>query len=193
MKAAGPSQSWAQRLRVEYITLKSLTPVLSTALSAGLSSAMQPSRTSTRSPANLQTTIQASHIYNKEKKYSSEQAALVWLFHWQFLPQLVKELLWLEFPLPVQLHQIVMTIAGEGPKCAHTSMCCETQLMCRRPERKVLLKVCMFISVLLYLLTESGWSYVTALFYRWIMFGFSCRSRVKLLLVKTTFPDFLVL
>lgn len=53
MKAAGPSQSWAQRLRVEYITLKSLTPVLSTALSAGLSSAMQPSRTSTRSPANL--------------------------------------------------------------------------------------------------------------------------------------------
>lgn len=53
MKAAGPSQSWAQRLRVEYITLKSLTPALSTALSAGLSSAMQPSRTSTRSPTNL--------------------------------------------------------------------------------------------------------------------------------------------
>lgn len=141
MKAAGPSQSWAQRLRVEYITLKSLTPVLSTALSAGLSSAMQPSRTSTRSPANLQTTIQASHIYNKEKKHSSEQAALVWLFHWQFSPQLVKELLWFEFPLSVQLHQIVMTIAGEGPKCTQTSMCCEIQLMCRRPERKVLLKV----------------------------------------------------
>lgn len=38
---------------MEYITLKSLTPALSTALSAGLSSAMHPSRTSTRSPANL--------------------------------------------------------------------------------------------------------------------------------------------
>lgn len=53
IKAAGPSQSWAQRFRVEYITLKSLTPALSTALSAGLSSAMHPSSTSTLSPANL--------------------------------------------------------------------------------------------------------------------------------------------
>lgn len=53
MKAAGPSHSCAQRFLVEYMTLKSLTPARSTALSAGLSSAMQPSRTSTRWPTNL--------------------------------------------------------------------------------------------------------------------------------------------
>lgn len=79
MKAAGPSQSCAQRLRVEYITLKSLTPALSTALSAGLSSAMQPSRTSTRSPTNLQrnnsgvtySVLKKTHHSNKTQRCSS--------------------------------------------------------------------------------------------------------------------------
>lgn len=78
MKAAGPSQSWAQRLRVEYITLKSLTPALSTALSAGLSSAMQPSRTSTRSPANLgSNNSSVIHLQQKKNKtHSPGHAAL---------------------------------------------------------------------------------------------------------------------
>lgn len=73
MKAAGPSQSWAQRLRVEYITLKSLTPALSTALSEGLSSAMQPSRTSTRSPTNLQQQQQWSRRHISESQRNAVQ------------------------------------------------------------------------------------------------------------------------
>lgn len=47
MKAAGPSQSWAQFLRVEYMTLKSFSPWRNNMFSSlADSSAMQPTRCS---------------------------------------------------------------------------------------------------------------------------------------------------
>lgn len=49
MKAAGPSQSWAQRLRVEYMMLKSFSPARSRLSSGSVSSAMQPTNSSSLS------------------------------------------------------------------------------------------------------------------------------------------------
>lgn len=46
MKAAGPSQSWAHCLRVEYMMLKSFSPERSSASSCARSSAMQPTSSS---------------------------------------------------------------------------------------------------------------------------------------------------
>lgn len=97
MKAAGPSQSWAQRLRVEYITLKSLTPALSTALSVGLSSAMQPSRTSTRSPANLQCNSSSVTYPQLKKKHSPRNAAARGQLH-AALTNTMCECEWLPLP-----------------------------------------------------------------------------------------------
>ena len=46
MRAAGPNQSWAHCLRVEYMMLKSFSPERSSASSCARSSAMQPTSSS---------------------------------------------------------------------------------------------------------------------------------------------------
>ena len=71
MNAAGPSHSWAQFLRVEYMTLKSFSPCRSSMFSSlSESSAMHPTRYSILSFRFLQNSgefIQISQISQKNE------------------------------------------------------------------------------------------------------------------------------
>lgn len=61
MNAAGPSQSWAQFFRVEYMTLKSFSPCLSSMFSSSSeSSAIQPTSNSI---------LSFRFLINKEQNY----------------------------------------------------------------------------------------------------------------------------